>query len=134
LALKIPKSNFRFIENDFSDIIMEIRDGAQGLPNSARTIRKTIVFTDLSKMYCVEEIDRNGVFIELYWYDWYDAQKEVVMKFHAHYHPDETPASITMYDPFHIHSTDERRLRNDKFQELYTILEFIRLRNISIKL
>ncbi|PQP83652.1 hypothetical protein C0Q44_02895 [Paenibacillus sp. PCH8] len=56
MALKIPKSNFRFIENDFSDIIMEIRDGANGLPNSARTIRKTIVFTDLSKMYCVEDI------------------------------------------------------------------------------
>ncbi|WP_339306653.1 DUF6516 family protein [Paenibacillus sp. FSL L8-0435] len=86
------------------------------------------------RMYCVEEIDRNGGFIELYWYDWYDDQKELVMKFHAHYHPDETPANITMYDPFHIHTANERRLNNEKFQELYTILEFTRLRNISIKL
>jgi hypothetical protein len=53
------------------------------------------------------------------------------MKFHAHYHPDGTPAKITQYDPFHIHVGYERH-HNKKFRELNEILEFIRLRQLSL--
>ncbi|MBA9084297.1 DNA-binding transcriptional regulator YiaG [Fontibacillus solani] len=39
LSLGIPKSNFYFIENNFSDIILEIRNGANGLQSEACTVR-----------------------------------------------------------------------------------------------
>ncbi|WP_435922558.1 toxin-antitoxin system TumE family protein [Paenibacillus sp. DYY-L-2] len=133
MALEIPKSNFRFIEQNFSDIILEIRDGVNGIRSGAKSIRKTIVFRDTSKLHCIEELDSNGSYIELYWYDWYDNNKNLIMKFHAHYHPDGTPAEITVFDPYHIHLSNESRIHNTSHRELDSILEFIRLRHYSIK-
>jgi hypothetical protein len=68
LSLKIAKSNFNFIEANFSDIISEIRESANGI-----------------------------------------------------------------HDPFHIHSGDDERHHNEKFRELNDILEFIRLRQLSMR-
>ncbi|GGA30951.1 toxin-antitoxin system TumE family protein [Paenibacillus physcomitrellae] len=133
MALEIPRSNFRFIERNFSDLILEIRDGVGGILGGVRSIRKTIVFQDTSKLYCIEELDSNGEFIELYWYDWYDHDKSLIMKFHAHYHKDGTPPQITMYDPFHIHLRNQSRITNTAHRELDSILEFIRLRHHSMK-
>jgi hypothetical protein len=133
LALEIPKSNFLLIEQNYSDIIEEVREGANGIRSDSRSKRKTIVFRDFSKLICIEELDASG-FIEIYWYDWYNADNtQYIMKFHAHYHPDGTPAEISMYDPFHIHTTDEKRHPNEKFRELNSILEFIRLRQLSLR-
>lgn len=91
------------------------------------------VFHDFSKLICIEELDMDRCFIELYWYDWYDSNKQLIMKFHAHKHPEGTPSSVTKYDPFHIHSADDERHHNEKFHELNDILEFIRLRQLSLK-
>lgn len=55
------------------------------------------------------------------------------MKFHAHYHPDGTPISISKFDPFHIHDANNERHHNTKFRELNDILEFIRMRQLSLK-
>lgn len=119
------------IEQNFSDIIEEIRDGANGIRSDRRSNRKTIVFRDFSKLVCIEELDAAGC-IEIYWYDWFESNQSLIMKFHAHYHPDGTPAEITLYDPFHIH-VDEKRHPNEKFRELNSILEFIRLRQLSLR-
>lgn len=108
MSLEIPKSNFIFIEKNFSDIIQEIRNGAQGLASDARTIRKTIVFHDFSKMYCIEFLEETKTEIELYWYDWYAENQQLIMKFHAHYHADGTPAHISVHDPFHIQNDTYR--------------------------
>ncbi|UHA75469.1 toxin-antitoxin system TumE family protein [Paenibacillus sp. 481] len=132
MSLGIPKSNFNFIEINFSDIILEIRNGANGLPSDARTIRKTIVFQDLSKMYCTEILENTRREIELYWYDWYEHNQQLIMKFHAHYHPDGTPKEITIHDPFHI-QTNSYRGPNNQFRELNQILEFVRVRQLSLK-
>ena len=132
MSLGIPKSNFNFIENNYSDIILEIRHGANGLQGDAGTIRKTIVFRDFSKMTCIEILDELRREIELYWYDWYEQNQQLIMKFHAHYHSDGTPKEITVYDPFHI-QTDTYRGSNENFRELNQILDFIRLRQLTLK-
>ncbi|MFB5760041.1 toxin-antitoxin system TumE family protein [Paenibacillus medicaginis] len=133
MSLEIRKSNFYFIEENYSDIIQEVREGANGIPSDGKSVRKTILFRDFSKMYCVELLDTAKQYIELYWYDWYGENQELIMKFHAHYHPDGTPASITKYDPYHIHSSNRERHYNKKFRELNDILEFIRMRQLSLK-
>jgi hypothetical protein len=132
LSLGIPKSNFYFIEDNFSDIILEIRNGANGLQSDNGTIRKTIVFRDFSKMTCIEILDESRHEIELYWYDWYEQNQQLIMKFHAHYHPDGTPKEITVFDPFHI-QTNTYRGTNENFRELNQILEFIRLRQLTLR-
>lgn len=132
MSLGIPKSNFYFIEANFKDIIEEIREGVNGLSSDARLIRKTIVFRDMSKMLCIESLDPTRGYIELYWYDWYDSNKQQIMKFHAHYHPDGTPVEITKFDPYHLH-VDEKRMPSGSFRELAIILEFIRVRQASLK-
>jgi hypothetical protein len=129
LSLGIPRSNFNFIEQNFADIIEEVRNGANGLESEPGIIRKTIIFRDFSKMHCIEMLRQNE--IELYWYDWYDDKKELIMKFHAHYHPEGTPAEIKMYDPYHFHAKDDR-FHNESFRELNSILEFIRVRQLSL--
>ncbi|MDP4095640.1 DUF6516 family protein [Paenibacillus sp. P96] len=133
MSLEIRRSNFLFIEQNFSDIIQEVREGADGLHSDGRAVRKTIIFHDFSKMYCVEMLDKDKQYIELYWYDWYNENKQLIMKFHAHYHPDGTPASITKFDPYHLHSSTDTRHHNEKFRELNDILEFIRVRQLSLK-
>lgn len=133
MNLEMPRSNFYFIEQNFKDIIQEVREGVGGLTSHAGVIRKTIVFLDMSKMLCTEFLDDTKRYIELYWYDWYDSDKKLIMKFHAHYHQDGTPAEITKFDPFHIHAQDDKRMHNTKFRELAMILEFIRFRQASLK-
>ncbi|WP_336775357.1 toxin-antitoxin system TumE family protein [Paenibacillus sp. MMO-58] len=132
MSLGIPKSNFLFIETNFKDIIEEVREGVNGLSSQAGLIRKTIVFRDMSKMLCTEVLDPTRACIELYWYDWYGSNKKEIMKFHAHYHPDGTPVEITKFDPYHMH-VDEKRLHSGSFKELALILEFIRLRQASLR-
>lgn len=52
MSTGIPKTNFRFIENEFEEIV-EIRNGCVGLKHDPQgAIRKTIVFTDMSKLSC----------------------------------------------------------------------------------
>jgi hypothetical protein len=111
---------------------MEIQNGANGLQSDARNIRKTILFHDMSKMHCIEFLDETRSEIELYWYDWYEPNQQLIMKFHAHYHKDGTPKEITVHDPFHI-QTNSHRGPNKRFRELNDILEFIRLRQLSLK-
>lgn len=129
---RVQKSNFFFIEQNFSDIIEEVREGAQGKKSDSRMACKTIVFKDMSKLYCVEYFDKKGT-IELFWYDFYGSDIKVIMKFHGHYHDDEASIKVTKYDPYHIHDVNDNRYFNEKYRELNDILEFIRTRQISLK-
>lgn len=63
MSTGIPKTNFKLLEKEF-DEITEIRDGANGLPSISGAIRKTIIFSDSTKLSC-QEIIKNG-FIEYY--------------------------------------------------------------------
>lgn len=132
MSLGIPKSNFAFLEESYKDVIQEIRNGSSGLPSTKDTIRKTIVFYDFTKLHCTEILADDGIHIKYYWYDWYKSDNStVIMKFHAHYHKDGTPSSITVFDPYHIQTLTTRE-HNTYFRELYLILEFIRLRKLSL--
>lgn len=75
MSLEIRKSNFYFVEQNFSDIISEVQEGADGIRSESNIIRKTILFHDMSKLKCVEVLDSTKSYIELYWYDWYDGAK-----------------------------------------------------------
>ncbi len=132
LPIKIPKSNFSFLERDFRDIILEIRDGSHGFPSEPGSVRKTIVFRSLSKMHCHEVSDGDG-YLAIYYYDWYDSKGNIIYKFHMHYHPDEAPEEVKKFDPFHIHrkrdaldTEGKERVENVHYRELYQILLLIR--------
>ncbi|GEB32539.1 MULTISPECIES: toxin-antitoxin system TumE family protein [Brevibacillus] len=139
MSLGISKSNFHLIENLlFKDIIEEIRPGsAKDLPyynsNVISVVSKVIVFRDdMSKMYCVEFVNARQE-LEAYYYDWADSQNRMFLKFHAHYHPEETDPSVAQFDPFHLHKkandADDKltlRVKDERYMELNNVLEFIR--------
>jgi len=127
----ISKTNYFVIDQDFSDLISDIRNGAAGLQNSPPDIiRKTILFNDLSKMHC-QEIIENGK-IQHYFYDYYDANGQIIAKFHSEPHLDK--AYQTSTEPFHIHVKKdhqdlkaEKRVPNRYHKNLRSILEYIAL-------
>lgn len=128
MSTGIPKTNFRFIEDEFEEIV-EIRDGCVGLKNDPPgAIRKTIVFRDLSKLTC-QEIIKEGI-INFYNYDYYDNKNNIIMKFHSE--PHENKAHQTETEPFHMHvAADDsdlkasKRIANKHFKDLYNIMAFI---------
>ncbi|WGU93395.1 DUF6516 family protein [Paenibacillus dendritiformis] len=132
MSLGIKKSSFRFLNMEYDDIILEIRPGAFSLPSEPRSVRQTIVFRDFSKLQCHEIIDANGE-IESYYYNWNDSNGNLIMKFHAHFHPAGTPYEIARFDPFHTHKKEDQfdehgnhRESNNAAKDLYTILYVIK--------
>lgn len=128
MSTGIPKTNYTLLENEF-DEITEIRDGANGLPSQPGAVRKTIIFSDLTKLSC-QEIIKDG-FIEYYHYDFYSPTGSIVIKFHSEPH-EESKEHQTSTEPFHLHvKRDEQdqkasiRLPNGRIRELWTIIETI---------
>lgn len=124
-----PKTNFNFLERDFSSLILSIREGdSTGLKSDSSTQRKTINFRDHdSKLYVTEFIDDN--MISEYFYDWVLNDGRIIIKFHSEAHDD--PNYQTETEPFHIHLPqpliNKDRLPNCHHKELFSILEFILL-------
>ncbi|MHA6260057.1 toxin-antitoxin system TumE family protein [Sporosarcina sp. CAU 1771] len=128
MSTGIPQTNFSLLEKEFHEIV-EIRNGANGLPSKPGAIRKTILFSDSTKLSC-QEIIKNG-FIEYYNYDFYSPNGSIVMKFHSEPHSN-SKAHQTSTEPFHLHVKKNEqdleaslRLPNGRIRELWTIIETI---------
>ncbi|MEN1988981.1 hypothetical protein [Paenibacillus hubeiensis] len=67
-----------------------------------REINVNIKFHDYDGYLQCKEIFEGDELIE-YYYDWYAGNKEILQKFHAHYHRDETPHEFKKFDPWHFH-------------------------------
>jgi hypothetical protein len=131
---------FQNITKAFNDIILNIQDGisSSGQKTSLYVQRKTICFKDNSKMEIEEYVNNEGLNrMSHYFYVWMTEDTRVIMEFHSEAH--SLPNYKTRTEPYHIHPPEEYkydnekmdRLPNFKHQELYDILEFIRLHNIA---
>lgn len=128
MSTGIPQTNFSLLEKEFHEIV-EIRNGANGLPSTPGAIRKTILFSNSTKLSC-QEIIKNG-FIEHYNYDFYSTNGSIIMKFHSEPHTNSKDHQ-TSTEPFHLHvKKDDQdleallRLPNGRIRELWTIIEVI---------
>ena len=109
--------------------VIEIRNGCVGLKNDPPgAIRKTIVFTNMTKLTCQEYIKED--IVDFYHYDYYDDKGNIIMKFHSE--PHENKEHQTETEPFHMHvASDEsdlkasKRIANRYFKDLYNIIAFI---------
>lgn len=122
----IPASNLPFLKRAYSDIIQNVKDADQtGKQSSTICQRKMFVFTDGSYLSVTEYL--KGDKIDFYYYDWFSKNKKLLLKFHCEEHKDK--AYQTETEPFHIHANgflEEKRLANSSFQDLVSIMEFIR--------
>lgn len=123
----LPPSNLTFLKRAFSDIIQSERDVDQtGKTSSQICQRKTFVFTDGSCLSITEFIKNDK--IDYYYYDWSSKSKKSLLKFHSEEHVDKSYQTET--EPFHIHAQgliEEKRLANPTFQDLFGVLQFIRI-------
>lgn len=111
MSTGLPKTNYYLLEIEYDKEITEIRKGANGLPSEPGAIRKTVIFSDSTKLSCQEFI-KDG-FIDFYNYDYYDANGNIVMKFHSEPHVQEEARTET--EPFHLHvRTDIHDLKASK--------------------
>jgi hypothetical protein len=89
-------SNWARIERDYDDIITEIRK----TPNSEPSfVERVIIFDDHTRLKCRECIKYGE--IEFFQYDFYDANGNIIIKYHSE--PHENPAYQTLTEPFHMH-------------------------------
>ncbi|MGJ7034279.1 toxin-antitoxin system TumE family protein [Anoxybacillus eryuanensis] len=127
-----PASVFSFLERDFADIILEIREGgADGRPSTKNCARKTIIFRNDTKLYVIEYKTSDG-WIDYYYYDWVTSDGKTILKWHSEPHnADERYQTTT--EPYHIHLPASEtlhnmyRLANFEHQTLRSIIEFILL-------
>lgn len=127
----LKPSPLSVIADDFKDIIKWVKETDQnGQASTAYIQRKTFVFIDDSYMSITEFIDTKKNLITKYFYDWYDKDKNEIMKFHSESHTEQKDQTET--EPYHIHGRKslnpfKKRFPNYYFQNLYHILEFVRL-------
>ena len=131
MGTNLPPNNFKVIEREYAGEIIEIRDGVSGQPNQAGAVRKTIVFSDFTKLFCYEDI--KGGEIDYFHYDYYDVNGMIIMKFHSEPHPN-LPEFQTATEPFHMHVKKDAQdlvasvrlpIPNEHFKELIHIIDFI---------
>jgi len=125
--LNLPVSNLSFLKKAYCDIIQSEKDTDQtGKTSSPVSQRKTFIFIDSSYLSITENIKDER--IDRYNYDWYSASHKLILKFHSEKHEEKSKQTAT--EPFHIHVKglmDEKRLANPTFQDLASIMEFIRI-------
>lgn len=131
MGTNLLPTNFKVIEREYAGEIIEIRDGASGLPNQAGSVRKTIIFSDLPKLYCQEYI-KDGQ-IDYYHYDYYNSSGLIIIKFHSEAHPC-SPEHQTTTEPFHLHVRKDSQdlaaslrlpIPNNHYKELMHIIDLI---------
>jgi len=124
--INLPASNLPFLKKAYCDIIQHEKDTDQtGKASSLICQRKTFVFLDGSYLSITEFL--KGEKIDFYYYDWYSKNKKLLIKFHSEEHKEK--ACQTNTEPFHIHAKGllgDKRLANPTFQDLASIMEFIR--------
>ena len=134
---RLPATQFHLIELEFGDIINgRYETDSTGKPSNNMTVRKTYKLIGGYKLYITEV--RSKGFIEFYYYDLYDKNGAVVMKFGSESHEGD-PRYQTSTEPFHIHGPLEcklnniKRIANENYRDLFHIMEFIRLMLIFTK-
>lgn len=96
---KLYKTNFKTLETEFKDIIKSIRetDSTEEISTSLIT-RKTYILINKKKLYVTEFTSKNV--IKKYYYDLYDENNKVIMKFHSEPHNDKRYQTST--EAFHF--------------------------------
>jgi hypothetical protein len=84
------------IKRDYDDVITEIRDSKT---SESGLIEKVVIFDDFTKLKCRERIQYG--LIEFYQYDYYDANGNIIVKYHSE--PHEKKEYQTVTEPFHMH-------------------------------
>lgn len=128
---ELAPSNFKLIESEFGDIILDSKPvDKNGLPSNMHIQRRTYKLTGGSTLYVVEHIKDNK--IDEFFYDWYFKEGTERLKFHKEPHTRDKRYQ-TSTEPFHIHTpentrlTNISRLPNVRFRELAAVMEHIRL-------
>ncbi|MEK3883910.1 hypothetical protein [Paenibacillus sp. PL2-23] len=106
-TLNIPKTTFLNLSYIYNEILeartAEVNnrelDHKKGREVNAKI---TFHYTDCY-LRCKEIFEPSTYLLVEYYYDWYAGNGEILGKYHAHYHPNGTPAEITQYDPWHWH-------------------------------
>lgn len=125
-----PPTNFSFLQRDNGDVILDVREGdSTSRASTMYAQRKTLLLVDGSKLFVHERLEKNR--IDFYQYDWVTANDKSILKFHSEPHEDVDYQTAT--EPHHIHPpeaaklTNKDRLANRYHQDLFSIIEFIRL-------
>lgn len=128
----LPPSNLALLKKAYSDIIQSERNVDQtGKTSSLICQRRTFMFIDGSCLSITEFLKDEK--IDYYHYDWFSKNKKLLLKFHSEKHEDKNYQTDT--EPFHIHYMgllEEKRISNPTFQDLASILQFIRLYLMAI--
>lgn len=139
MSSEIPKTNFRMIEREYSDLITEIRNVPLDEGEHRCEIQKKIIlFRNMSRLKC-REIIKNE-FISIFQYDLYDSDGNIVMKFHSEPHMDQRYQTET--EPFHLHvrvssedlAASKRLPLPEEYRELHKIIHFIQIAQYTIYL
>ncbi len=121
-----PPSNLTLLEAEFNDIIQFTQETDQsGRQSSMLAQRKTFRFVDGSSLSITEIIKKDK--IDFYHYDW-SKDNKILLKIHSEPHDD--PNYQTETEPYHIHTKgllDDERISNPTLQDLYSVLQLIRL-------
>ena len=132
---KNKPSSFTLIENDFSDIIVDVIETDQtGKSSSMLVQRRTYKLINGTKLYITEFIKDGN--IDISYYDIFSKAGESLMKFHSEPHENKNYQTAT--EPYHIHGNEKRKLTNQKrfsnesCKSLYQVMEFLRLDRKSV--
>lgn len=137
------KTNFFLLEKDYKEIL-EVQPGPVTSPPQYRTdvhtvVSKRILFYDMSYLTCVEFSNQDRQLLQ-YYYEWYNPERNLIMKFHAHYHSEDTPEEIRKFDPFHLHKKDSPddlkltvREANEELRGIRQIINYIIQTQYAVK-
>ncbi|BCG61351.1 hypothetical protein [Paenibacillus sp. URB8-2] len=119
------------IKNVHPDIVLDVTQDNQSAYNPKFTI-KLIGWNSYLK--CEEHGDKTGN-LQAFFYNWYNQDGTLIMKFHNHGHDQypDVPAEITEFDPVHLQfpllgvSDLEGKIRDHSiYQSLDDVLDFLR--------
>ena len=103
--LGITKTTFSNLEVRYEQIFSvsfsETPQGQLDHKKGREVLAKIRFFDDTCYLQCREIFDNNNL-VE-YYYDWYAGNDTILQKFHAHYHPNDTPEEVKKFDPWHWH-------------------------------
>lgn len=128
--LGISKTTFSNLEYIYSEIL-EARASETNSSSldhkKGREVNAKITFHYYEGYLRCKEIFSGDQLIE-YYYDWYAGNGEILQKFHAHYHPVDTPEEIKQFDPWHwhvpkdLHDKDGHRIQGPISYTLHDVL------------
>jgi hypothetical protein len=116
------------LENIYPSVILDVRI----TNDSAFRPKFKIVLRNSNTYLDCEEYGNSKGLIE-FWYNWYNNDGSLIMKFHNHGHPVAADYHVTKYDPVHLQlkenaeDNDGRKREHSDFQCFDDVMNFIRL-------